>query len=203
MHNLYKCMQMLCSLPWKGPEGNSLGIRSPSAAEWAVIIVERNSTQQGRREERAGRGSCPGSARGSSGPSRGSSRSRELFAAVPVPGMNTDQLPASEPRLAGGEKRTCTEPVPHPARAAGAGARLGGPRRSSPVLPVQGPVRPGRRRLRGPLSEESCSFLLDLKAFHNRHADSTGDSLGLAFWGGPPPRDRRTLSCSPLPHGGE
>lgn len=126
MHNLYKCMQMLCSLPWKGPEGNSLGIRSPSAAEWAVIIVERNSTQQGRREERAGRGSCPGSARGSSGPSRGSSRSRELFAAVPVPGMNTDQLPASEPRLAGGEKRTCTEPVPHPARAAGAGARLGG-----------------------------------------------------------------------------
>lgn len=79
----------------------------------------------------------------------------------------------------------------------------GGPCRSSPVLPVQGPVRPGQRRLQGPFSEESCSFLLDFKAFHNRHADSTGDSLGLAFWGGPPPRDRRTLSCSPLPHGGE
>lgn len=176
-------------LPRKGPEGNSLGIGSPSAAGWAVIIAEPHAA--GPRRERAGRGSCPGSERGLQ---RAEPRLLPQPGAVcsrPVPGVNTDQLLASELRLAGGEGRTRTEALPSPARAAsvsraaempGLGARPGWPRGASPALPASGPERPGRRWRLSKGSRVAIAF----QGSQNHRADSAGNSSGLAFWGSPP-----------------
>lgn len=195
MHNLYKCMQMLCSLPWKGPEGNSLGIRSSSAAGWAAIIVERT----GEHAAGTGRGVRP------RGPPELRAGSPEGRAAASTAAGSCLQLSrclarilisSRLPNSAWWEKKGHTRNQPMP---------RGGCLRFSA----------GSRDARAGGTPGGATRVLACRACCWAHAPRAAMAPGSPLRGEPrlsipwqglsfqeaPLRDRRTLSCSLLPHG--